>query len=82
MKEKSYTNKLTGAIKKLGLKKRDVYLLIAIFNIQWYTVVVLILSYLERSVPESLTVAWFAAWGSELAIIAGIKITCKEDNNG
>lgn len=82
MKEKSYTNKLTEAIKKLGLKKRDVYLLIAIFNIQWYTIVVLILSYLERSVPESLTVAWFAAWGGELAIIAGIKITCKEDNNG
>lgn len=82
MKEKSYTNKLNEAIKKLGLKKRDAYLLIAIFNIQWYTVVVLILSYLERSVPESLTIAWFAAWGSELAIIAGIKITCKEDNNG
>ena len=82
MKEKSYTNKQREAIKKLGLKKRDVYLLIAIFNIQWYTVVVLILSYLERSVPESLTIAWFAAWGSELAIIAGIKITCKEDNNG
>lgn len=66
----------------LGLKKRDVYLAIAIFNIQWYTVVVLVLSYLYRDVPESLTVAWFAAWGGELAIIAGIKITRKEDNNG
>lgn len=82
MKGKSYVSKLTDAIKALGLKKRDVYLAIAIFNLQWYTVVVLILSYLERSVPESLTIAWFAAWGSELAIIAGIKITCKEDNNG
>ena len=82
MKEKGFVSKLIGAIKALGIKKRDVYLAIAIFNIQWYTVVVLILTYLQCEVPESLTVAWFAAWGGELAIIAGIKITCKEDNNG
>lgn len=82
MKGKSCINKLKSLTDTLGLKKRDVYLAIAIFNIQWYTVVVLVLSYLYRDVPESLTVAWFAAWGGELAIIAGIKITCKEDNNG
>lgn len=82
MKGKSCISKLKSLTDTLGLKKQDVYLAIAIFNIQWYTVVVLVLSYLYRDVPESLTVAWFAAWGGELAIIAGIKITCKEDNNG
>lgn len=81
MKENSIS-KLKAAIKKLGFKKRNLYLIAAIVNLQWYTIAALILTYMQRSVPESLTMAWFAAWGGELALIAGIKIFCKEDNNG
>jgi len=30
-------------------------------------------------VPDSLTVAWFAAWTAELALLANIKIKGKDD---
>lgn len=61
------------------MKKRDKYLLAAIVNLTWYCVVVLVLTAFGRSVPDSLTVAWFAAWATELALLAGIKIKGKDD---
>ena len=64
--------KLIDRIK--ALKKRDKYVLSAIVNLTWYCVAVLILSALGKTVPDSLTVAWFAAWTVELALLAGIKI--------
>lgn len=60
------------------MKKRDKYLLAAIVNLTWYCLAVLILSALERSVPDSLTVAWFGAWTAELGLLAGIKIKDRE----
>lgn len=56
------------------MKKRDKYLLAAIVNLTWYCLAVLVLSALGRSVPDSLTVAWFGAWTAELGLLAGIKI--------
>ena len=67
--------KLIDRIK--ALKKRDKYVLSAIVNLTWYCVVVLVLSALGKTVPDSLTVAWFAAWTVELALLAGIKIRNK-----
>ena len=67
--------KLIDRIK--ALKKRDKYVLSAIANLTWYCVVVLVLSALGKTVPDSLTVAWFAAWTVELALLAGIKIKNK-----
>ena len=64
--------KLIDRIK--ALKKRDKYVLSAIVNLTWCCVVVLVLSALGKTVPDSLTVAWFAAWTVELALLAGIKI--------
>ena len=67
--------KLIDRIK--ALKKRDKYVLSAIANLTWYCVVVLALSALGKTVPDSLTVAWFAAWTVELALLFGIKIKNK-----
>ena len=67
--------KLIDRIK--ALKKRDKYVLAAIANLTWYCVAVLILSALGKTVPDSLTVAWFASWTVELALLFGIKIKNK-----
>lgn len=56
------------------MKKRDKYLLAAICNLTWYCIAVLVLSARGAAVPDSLTVAWFAAWTAELALLANIKI--------
>lgn len=62
-----------------GLRKRDKYLIAAIFNLLWYCIVSLILTANDKTVPDSLTVAWFAAWTAELALLANIKIKGKDD---
>ena len=67
--------KLIDRIK--ALKKRDKYVLSAIVNLTWYCVAALVLSALGKTVPDSLTVAWFAAWTAELALLFGIKIKNK-----
>lgn len=64
------------------LRKRDKYLLLAIFNIVWYCAAVLILSAFDKCVPDSLTVAWFSAWTVELALVAGIKIKERGESSG
>lgn len=61
------------------MKKRDKYLLAAIINLFWYCIVVLVLTAHDHTVPDSLTVAWFAAWTAELALLAGIKIKGKDE---
>ena len=57
------------------MKKRDKYLLAAIVNLFWYCVAVLVLSAMERTVPDALTVAWFSAWTVELGLLAGLGMT-------
>lgn len=52
--------------------------MLAIFNIIWYTVTVLILSFFDHIVPAELTTAWFAAWTIELALLYGIKVKSKD----
>ena len=61
------------------MKKRTKFTIAAIVNLTWYCVVVLVLSALGKTVPDSLTVAWFAAWTAELALLANIKIKGKDD---
>lgn len=56
------------------MKKRDKYLVAAIINLVWYCITALVLTAKDKTVPDSLTVAWFAAWTAELALLAGIKI--------
>lgn len=61
------------------LKSRTKFTLVAIFNLEWYTVAVLYLSSINATVPSELTVAWFAAWTVELGLLFGIKIKSKEE---
>ena len=60
------------------MKKRTKFVICSIVNLTWFAIAVLILSAMDKSVPDSLIVAWFAAWTVELAILAGIKIKDKK----
>ena len=42
-------------------------------------IVSLVLTANDKIVPDSLTVAWFAAWTAELALLVNIKIKGKDD---
>ena len=61
------------------LPKRDKYLISAIVNLLWYCIATLVLVANDKTVPDSLTVAWFAAWTAELGMLAGIKIKGKDE---
>lgn len=61
------------------MRKRTKFVICSIINLTWFAVAVLILSAMDKTVPDSLIVAWFAAWTVELAILAGIKIKGKEE---
>ena len=39
----------------------------------------LLILFYDKEVSDTLTVSWFAAWTAELALLAGIKITDKEE---
>ena len=69
-------------VKKLKkLPKRDKYLISAIVNLLWYCIASLILVANDKTVPDSLTVAWLS-WGTvELALLAGIKIKDKVESS-
>lgn len=64
---------------KSKLKRRTKFTILAIFNLTWYAVAVLVLAAHDKVVPDSLTVAWFGAWTVELALLANIKIKSKDD---
>ena len=59
---------------KPKLKKRTKFTILAVFNLTWYTVVVLIANFFDHAVSPELTVGWFAAWTAELALLYGIKV--------
>ena len=61
------------------MRKRTKFVICSIANLTWFAVAVLILSAMDKTVPDSLITAWFAAWTVELAILAGIKIKGKEE---
>ena len=64
---------------KKKMKNRTRFTIAAVINLIWYTVACLVLTGLDKSVPDSLTVAWFSAWTVELALLAGIKLKDKND---
>lgn len=72
----------TKTKKKTKMKKRTKFTIFAMFNIIWYTVVVLIINALGQEVQSELTVAWFSSWSVELALLAGIKIKSRTNDEG
>lgn len=63
------------------MKKRTKFTICAIMAIILYTVSVLVLSYCDHTVPDSLTAAYFTAWTAELGFLFGIKIKDRGDLN-
>lgn len=59
------------------IKNRTKFTMFSMFNLTWYTVVVLVANFLDHVVQPELTVAWFSAWTVELGLLAGIKIKGK-----
>ena len=69
-------------MKKKSMKRRTKFTICAIANIIWYTIAVLIINAMGNEVQSELTVAWFAAWTAELAMLFGIKIKGRNDDDG
>lgn len=61
-------------------KNRTKFTLLAMFNLFWYTIVVLIANFHDHTVAPELTVAWFSAWTAELALLFGIKVKDKSSD--
>lgn len=59
------------------MKKRTKFTICAIVAIMLYTLAALVLSAFDRTVPDTLTVAYFSAWTVELGLLYGIKIKDK-----
>ena len=70
---------------KPKMRKRTKFTILAVVNLTWYTVVVLIANFFDHTVAPELTVGWFAAWTAELALLYGIKVKSStgtsEDNS-
>lgn len=64
---------------KRKLKKRTKFTILAVFNLTWYAIAVLILNAKGHTVDAVLTGGWFSAWTAELAILYGIKIKDKPE---
>lgn len=60
------------------MKKRTKFTIAAIIAILVYTVAALVLAALDKTIPDTLTVAYFAAWTTELGLLYGIRIKDKE----
>lgn len=65
---------------KKKMKTRTKFVIVSVFNLTWYTVAVLIANFHDHVVQTELTVAWFSAWTIELALLAGIKVKSKSDD--
>ena len=70
--------KITSKVPKKKLKKRTKFTILAVFNIIWYAIADMILTYNSTPLPSDLTIAWFAAWTVELALLYGIKVKSKD----
>ena len=60
------------------MKKRTKFTIAAIIAILVYTVAALVLAALDKAIPDTLTVAYFTAWTTELGLLYGIRIKDKE----
>ena len=56
------------------MKTRTKFTVCAIAAIMLYTVAALVLTAFDKSIPDSLTVAYFSAWTVELGLLFGIRI--------
>ena len=74
LNRESNTKRVKVKRAKRPMSRRTKFTILAIINLTWYTIVSLILSFLDHPVPSELTIAWFSAWTVELALLFGIKV--------
>lgn len=67
-------------MRKKKLRTRTKFVIVSMVAIIVYTIADFVLLFMQREVDTTLTVAWFAAWTTELALLAGIKIKDKGDD--
>ena len=65
--------------KRTTMKRRTKFTILVVGNLTWYCIAVIVASFHDKMVPDALTIAWFGAWTVELALLAGIKVKCKEE---
>lgn len=63
------------------MKNRTKFTIVAVANLTWYCIAVIVASFFDKVIPDSLTIAWFSAWTAELALLAGLKLKSKDDEN-
>lgn len=61
------------------MKTRTKFVICSVINLIWFTLAVLVLTWFDKTVPDSLITAWFLSWTTELALLAGIKIKGKTE---
>ena len=66
-------------MEKKKMKNRTKFVIAAMIAIIAYTITNIVLLFYDKEVSDTLTVSWFTAWTAELALLAGIKITDKEE---
>lgn len=64
---------------KKPVKRRTKFTILAVVNLTWYCIAVIVAAFYDKIIPDALTIAWFSAWTVELALLAGIKVKCKEE---
>ena len=67
---------------KQKMKRRTKFAILAVFNIIWYTIAVLILNFFDHAVAPELTMGWYGAWTVELALLFGIKVKDRSSGSG
>lgn len=80
MEEKEMQKILNAVAKKKKFSKRIVSVVI-LLNIM-FTLGVFVLSWYDRTIPDSLTIAFFSFTTTELLALAGIRIKKGGDNIG
>ena len=63
--------------KKQRIKNQTIFAILAMINIIWYTIVVLIANFHNHIIQSDITIAWFSAWTAELGFLYGIKVAEK-----
>lgn len=74
------SGKRVAPSQKKKIKKRTIFTILAVFNLTWYTVVVLVANFFDHTISPELTMGWFAAWTVELALLYGIKVKDKSSD--
>lgn len=61
------------------IKNRTLFVILSMIMITLFTAAVFVFAAYDKTIPDSLIVAFFSAWTVELALLAGIQIRSNDD---